>query len=94
MKSFMLKVSCLTANYEYVEGVKLEEWKLVIAYMKSQIHKDQDNPKQLIDKIAKVFKKAYEHNKADSFSFSKVKLHKYSKVPSFDEKGLNSARKK
>ena len=35
MKSFMLKISCLSSNYEYTEQIKLEDWQKIISYMKS-----------------------------------------------------------
>lgn len=45
MKTFTLKISCLSSNYEYTEHIKVEDWKLIINYMRHQIYKDQDSPK-------------------------------------------------
>lgn len=37
LKSFNVKITCLTANFEYSENVKFEDWASILNFMKAQI---------------------------------------------------------
>lgn len=55
MKPFAVSVKGLDTDYEYRWEYRTPNWEKLVGFMQNKCMKQPDNPKQLVDKICKIF---------------------------------------
>jgi len=89
LSTFNISIKSLVTDFAYSKNLKISQWAEICGYMKRQIIKSTNNPKQLVDAITRVFEKKALRDQQETFDISMLGLERYSGYFNTVQKRLN-----